>query len=158
MKILRWTGLSLAAVIVVLVLLDTFGGMLFDGPLGPIPGGAFSGPVSPNPPDWSQIGEVIELEIRPENPWSLTVWGVEIDGELYVPHASGPLRRWVPVALADPRVRVRTGGQIYEGRIEKLEPGPLRTRALTAVAQKYGFDTDGEDDGSVWIFHIAPRS
>jgi len=158
MKILRRVGLGLAVVVGVVLLLDTFGGMLFDGPLGPIPGGAFEGKVSPEPhPDWSRIEDVIELEIRPENPWSLSVWGVEVDGDLYVPSASGARRRWTPVALADPRVRVRTGGQIYERRIEKLEPGATRTRVLRALAQKYGFDAE-DDDGSTWIFRLGPRS
>lgn len=160
MRVMRWVGITFAGLVVVgavVLFLDTFGGKLFDGPLGPIPGGAFVGPVNPEPdPDWSQIEDVIELEIRPEEPWSLSIWGVEIDGELYVPSASGARRRWPPVALADPRVRVRTGGQIYERRIEKVEPGPLRTRVIQALAEKYGFDST-QDDGSTWVFHLAPR-
>ncbi len=158
MKILRWAGLALAAVVVVILLLDTFGGKFFDGPLGPIPGGAFVGQVNADTnPDWTGIEDVIELEIRPDEPWSLSVWGAEVDGELYVPSGSGASRRWPPVALADPRARVRTGGQIYERTIAKVEPGPLRTKVLGTLAQKYGFDASEEDDGSVWIFHLAPR-
>lgn len=157
MKVLRWIGLFLGAAIVVVLFLDTFGGSLFDGPLGPIPGGAFQGPVSDAEPDWSNIEDVIELEIRPDDPWSLSVWNVVIDGELYVPSGSGASRRWPPVALADPRIRVRTGGQIYERRIEKLEDGETRARALAAIAEKYDFDFRNED-GSTWVFHIVPRN
>ena len=100
---------------------DTFGGMLFDGPIGPIPGGALSGPGDPNPnPDWTALPEVIELEIRPEKPWSLSVWNAVVDGKLYVPSAFGARRRWPAVALEDPRVRFRAGGKIYERRIVRF--------------------------------------
>jgi hypothetical protein len=37
-RILRWLLSGVATVIVVVFLLDTFGGYIFDGPLGPIPG------------------------------------------------------------------------------------------------------------------------
>lgn len=159
MKALRWIGIALAVVIAVVLFLDAFGGKFLDGPLGPIPGGAFVGPVRSNPnPDWSRIGDTLEIEIRPDEPWSLTVWGVELDGELYVPHASGPIRRWVPVALEDPRIRVRTNGEIYERTLVQLDPDdPRRARILAALVEKYGLG-GGEDDGSTWLFHIAPRS
>lgn len=158
MKVLKWIGLAVAGLLAVVLFLDTFGGKLFDGPLGPIPGGAFVGPVNPAPnPDWTQIPDVIELEIRPSEPWSLSVWGVEHEGELYVPHASGAMRRWVPVALEDPRVRVRTGGQIYERTIVRSEDPAVRQPVLQKLAAKYGFDQSGEDDGTVWLFRLAPR-
>src|SRR5882672_10026527 len=103
MRIVRWVlGVivgAIATVVAVVLLLDTFGGYLFDGPLGPIPGGAFTGPVDSNPrPDWSNLEEVIELEIRPARPWSLSIWNVVVAGELYVPSASGARRRWPAVA------------------------------------------------------------
>ena len=76
MRIVRWVlGVAVGAVVTivaVVLLLDTFGGFLFDGPLGPIPGGAFKGPVNSDlHPDWSDLEPVIELEIRPARPWSL---------------------------------------------------------------------------------------
>jgi hypothetical protein len=160
MRIFRWIVGGIAAVIVLLLLLDTFGGWLFDGPLGPIPGGAFVGPVNPEPqPDWSQVEKVIELEIRPSRPWSLSVWAVDIDGELYVPSRAGARRRWPAAALADPRVRVRTNGQIYERRIERVTDPPQRERVARAIAGRYGFDADAAAaDDTTWYFHLAPRS
>src|SRR5262245_47454027 len=131
MRIVGWLLGAIVAILLVLLFLDTFGGYLFDGPLGPIPGGAFVGPVDPNPnPDWANLDleKVIELEIRPEKPWSLSVWNAVIDGELYVPSAQGARRRWTPVALAEPLVRVRTHGKIYERRIELVKDEALRRR------------------------------
>ena len=88
MKVVRLVGRGLAVVVVAVLLLDTFGGYLMEGPLGPIPGGAFKGDVSTDP-DWSAVEEVIELEIRPEKPWSLSIWCSVVDGELYVPSGHG---------------------------------------------------------------------
>jgi hypothetical protein len=146
--------------IAAVLLLDTFGGWLFDGPLGPIPGGALQGAVDPNPPpDWSNLEKVIELEIRPERPWSLSVWNVVVDGELYVPSASGARRRWTKVAVANPLVRLRTHGRIYELRIEKVEDSALRKRIGEAVAERYGFEPPANaKEDTTWYFHLGPRS
>ena len=160
MRILRWVLGAVVTVIVVWLLLDTFGGFLFDGPLGPIPGGAFTGPVNPDPhSDWTNLDEVIELEIRPAKPWSLSVWNVVIDGELYVPSASGARRRWTAVAVKEPLVRVRAHGQIYERRIERVTDPALSLRIGQALAARYGFDPpqDPEQD-TTWYFHLAPRT
>lgn len=159
MRIVRWVLGAIVALLVVVALLDTFGGYLFDGPLGPIPGGAFVGPVDPDPdPDWSNLEEVIELEIRPEKPWSLSVWNAVIDGELYVPSAQGARRRWTSVALADPRVRVRTNGKIYERRIELVEDDALRRRIGAAIAERYDLGNRDESDlETTWFFRLAPR-
>jgi hypothetical protein len=158
MRIVRWVLGILATLVVVVLLLDTFGGHLFDGPLGPIPGGAFQGSADPGPPDWSNLDGVIELEIRPEKPWSLSVWNAVLDGELYVPSARGASRRWTSVALADPRVRVRANGKIHERRIELVTDPAMRRRIGEAIAERYGLeDSDESDLESTWFFHIAPR-
>ena len=158
-RVLGWLVRGIIGIVLSLLLLDTFGGWLFDGPLGPIPGGRFVGPVNPDPaPDWSNLEKVIELEIRPAKPWSLSIWNAVLDGELYVPSASGARRRWPPVALADPRVRVRTHGQIYERRIEKVTDPALRKRIGAAIAARYGFEPPADPDtDTTWYFHLAAR-
>ncbi len=147
-------GMAVGALALTILFLDTFGGYFLDGPLGPIPGGRMEGTVERNPnPDWSVAGDVIELEIRPEMPWSLSVWNVIDGGELYVPSAMGARRRWVKVALEDPRVRVRVDGKIYERRLVKVEDEALRTRLAKLLSERYG---SGGDE-STWFFHLTPR-
>lgn len=159
MRILRWILSGVVALVLAVALLDAFGGYLFDGPLGPIPGGALVGPVNSNPnPEWSNLEQVIELEIRPEKPWSLSVWNAVIDGELYVPSAMGARRRWTAVALEEPMVRVRTRGQIYERRIEKVEDPALRLRIGRAIAERYGATSpESAETDTTWYFRLAPR-
>ena len=158
-RVFRWLFRGLVGIVLIVLLLDTFGGWLFDGPLGPIPGGRLVGPVNPDPAaDWSNLEKVIELEIRPEKPWSLSIWNAVLDGELYVPSASGARRRWPPVALADPRVRVRTHAQIYERRIEKVTDPALRKRIGAAIATRYGFEPPADPEAdTTWYFHLGPR-
>ena len=159
-RILHLVLVIVVAIVVVVGLLDTLGGYFLDGPLGPIPGGAFEGAGDPNPnPDWSNLPGVIELEICPEKPWSLSVWNAVIDGELYVPSARGEQRRWTKVALADPNVRVRANGKIYERRIELVTDEAQRRRIGEAIVERYGLDK-GDDSAlaTTWFFHVAPRT
>jgi hypothetical protein len=160
MRMLRLVAGAVVAAIAVVVILDTFGGWLFDGPLGPIPGGAFRGSVDPTRnPDWSNLEKVIELEIRPSRPWSLSIWNVVLDGELYVPSAFGAHRRWPAVALTDPLVRVRTHGHIYERRIEKVTDPALRLRIGRAIAERYGSTPpQNPEDDPTWYFQLVPRT
>ena len=159
MKFLRWLCAGVGSLVVVALLLDTFGGYLFDGPVGPIPGGRMEGPVSDDAdPYWSNLELVIELEIRPSKPWSLSVWNAVVDGELYVPSAKGKSRRWTHVALEDPRVRVRTGGKIYERRLERVTDRELLVKVRTELGRRYELDGDAEDtDDGLWVFRVAPR-
>ena len=158
MRVIKWLGAALAAVVLLWVGLDTFGGRPLDGPLGPIPGGAFVGPVSAETaPKWDGLPEVIELEIRPSEPWSLSVWNVVIDGQLYVPSAMGARRRWTAVALDDPRVRIRAGDQIYEQRIVRVTDPAQRQRIGQAVAERYELAPPDPNDDTTWFFRIEPR-
>ncbi len=66
------------------------------GPLGPVPGGRLSGQVVSTPvTDWTFLNDqpTIELETRPDDPYSVTVWCVSLGSRLYV-GAGGPRRRW----------------------------------------------------------------
>jgi hypothetical protein len=158
MRIVRWSLGIVGFVVAAVLLLDTFGGLLFDGPLGPIPGGAFNGAVNPDPhPDWTAVEKVIELEIRPSKPWSLNIWAVAVDGELYALSKLGARRRWPVVALEDPRVRVRTHGQIYERRIVRVTDPVVQARVFRAFAERYGTTPIAPEQDPTWYFHLALR-
>lgn len=160
-KVLKWIGLTVVTLALVVFLLDSFGGYFMDGPLGPIPGGRMSGPVvdPAEPLDWNGIEREIEIEVRPEQPWSLTVWRAVVDGDLYIPSGGGAQRRWTQVAIADPRVRVRSQGRIREGCLVRIEDKDVRRPALEALLETYGLTGSPEgDDGSVWLFRVEPRA
>ena len=70
----------------------------------------------------------------------------------------GAHRRWTAVVLADPLIKVRTHGQIYERRIEKITDDALRLKVGRAVARRYGAKPPkSAAEDTTWYFHIAPR-
>lgn len=83
------------------------------GPFLVFPGGALSGEVVGDPvADWSFLEDrFIELETRPDEPYSVQLNYFVVDGKLYVDPAEG--RRWLEHLRTDPRVRVRAGGRVY---------------------------------------------
>ena len=160
-KVLKWIGLALITIVVGVFLLDSFGGYFMDGPLGPIPGGHMSDPVvdATEPLDWSGLEEEIAIEVRPEQPWSLTVWRAVVDGNLYIPSGNGAERRWTQVAIADPRVRVRSQGRIQEGCLVRIEDPATREKVRAELGKIYPVPLgDGEDDGRLWVFRVDPRA
>lgn len=135
------------------------------GPVGPIPGRALRGPVHSGPlPDWAFVDDVetIQVEVRPEDPYSVNTWVGEVDGRLYVPTSlvRGPDdpndRGWASYALEDPHVRVRIEGTVYELRATRVgEPAEIE-RARRALLEKYDVEPDEHADRA-WIFRLDPR-
>jgi hypothetical protein len=112
------------------------------GPFLIIPGGELEGEVVSEPVvDWSFVDSTfIDLEVRPDAPYSVELNYVVRDGELYVDPAEG--RRWLDYIRDDPRVRARFEGKIYELKAVLVgKPGELE-----------GFDTDR------FIYRLDPRS
>ncbi len=100
------------------------------GPFLVFPGGELKGEVVNEPvTDWSFVTDrFMDLETRPERPYSVEINYVVKDDRLYIDPAEG--RRWLEHIRADPRVRVRFSGNIYRlrailvGRPEELEGFP----------------------------------
>lgn len=102
------------------------------GPLLMIPGGALSGEVIEAPvDDWSFADDTfIDVELRPEDPYSVELNYIVRDGQLYLDPAEG--RRWFEYLKDDPRLRVRFGSRIY----------PVTAVLVGQPGELDGFDTD----------------
>ena len=83
------------------------------GPFLIFPGAELSGEVVGQPvADWSFVTDrFVDLETRPDDPYSVELNYVVRDGTLYVDPAEG--RNWLEHIREDPRVRVRFDGRIY---------------------------------------------
>jgi hypothetical protein len=160
-RLARWTlvlaALALAAT-VALRAVARFSG----GPLGVVPGGRLAGPLAADQnPDWSFTEQLqtIAVEVDPEHPLSVTTWVFTLGGALYVAaDFFNPLKRWPHRALADPRVRLRIDGRIYERRAVRVEDPVLIGRLRRAIADKYDIADDGiASKVDVWFFRMDPR-
>ncbi|MFT5042305.1 MAG: hypothetical protein ACI8TX_003290 [Hyphomicrobiaceae bacterium] len=60
--------------------------------------------------------------------------------------------------MEDPRVRLRTGGKIYERKLERVTDKDLIVKIRTRLAERYNLERNSTDtDTDLWLFHVAPR-
>ena len=132
--------------------------LLACGPLVTIPGGTLSGEIAPVPDDWSfsDAVETVQLETRPEDPYSVNVWGVAVGRDFYVA-AGESSNAWARHIANDDRVRLRIEGKIYELRAERDDTPETRARFLTAAKAKYDFEPDPEETSDAVLFQLVSR-
>ncbi len=116
-------------------------------PLSMLPGGALSGEVQPPPDEWSVAAdaEVIQLETRLADPYSINIWGAGLGPDLYVATEGGGTT-WTEFIARDPRVRVRIGEVIYELTAVQTDDATEKSQVAAAYVDKYGLDP-----GDNWV-------
>ncbi len=163
MRILRWLGIALVALVAVFVAVLVGTGVVArfsDGPIGPFPGGPLrTGSLVSEPDvDWSFVdwesrpGRIIELQLV-EPPKSRTTGILVYEGQLYVSadlgflwrRVPGPVRgvlfviflfkRWHEEALRDGRVVLRIDGERYERQAVRVTD-PELFAALSSLVQE----------------------
>ena len=129
------------------------------GPLGPIPGGALSGVEVACPTAFPADVRQIQIEVRPEDPHSVTTWNVVLEGTLFVPaDFLNPVKRWPSYVEADERVRVRVGALVYTCRAIRVVDAERIDLLRAAAARKYDLDPDGAAASTeVWWYRIERR-
>ena len=131
------------------------------GPLVMVPGGQLSGSVKPMPADWSFTDsvETVQLETRPEDPYSVNVWCVATREGLYVASGRGESAAWAKHISTDPRVRLRVGADLYELNAVRTADEAELDEFLDAAKKKYAdFDPDPQQRSEAILFRLEPRS
>ena len=136
-------------------------------PIGPCPGGRLEGEIgAPGSAIEARVLalETAQLETRPNAPHSVHTWFVAIGDRLYVPTSMirGPRdpreRGWVGHVPADPTVRIRLGGRVYERVARRVEDPGEYAQARDALEEKYALDPAARDPKrEVWIFRLDER-
>ena len=151
--------------------------LLMTGCSGPklllVPGGALEGTVASGAVEEWGSGDSwgrVQLETRPDAPYSVHVFGVGSCEAFYVASqgwrasvGGGPGNaRWVPYIEADPRVRLRVGSWVYERKAVRVTDEAELAHVQAAFQTKYGDDAEnwgfwlGEDDPP-WVYRLDPR-
>jgi len=136
------------------------------GPMGPIPGPELAGSVVEEPvADWTFVDAVkeIQIETRPEDPYSVTTWVTRVEDGIYV--FCDDESPWFQYLTDDPRVRIRIEGRIYELSATRVADLERKRLFLTAMKSKYqhdfGFDPEffqhAWDTGEVVLLRMEPR-
>lgn len=112
------------------------------------PAGSWGDPVM------AAVGEQREVQVETRTwlglPHSVTtlLWR---DGEaLYVPCARCPTKRWPRNVAADPQVRIKIGGRLYDVRLQKIGDDTERRQVLRVFG---GADAPAD----VWAYRLLPR-
>lgn len=129
-----------------------------NGPFGLLPGGRLDGETRAVPAKWDHIGESgqMQLESRPGDPYSVNVNFTVMDGELYV-NAGDTQTEWVKHIEADPNVRLRIDGVVYELRAERVTDSAEIARFGKAWTRQSMFLRDPTQFEEVWIYRMVPR-
>jgi hypothetical protein len=128
------------------------------GPFMLIPGGELSGGVTMVPSDWSFTDDIhtVQLESRPSDPYSVNIWATGVGENLYL-HAGTNRANWVEHIDADPRVRIRIEGKIYELRATRVED-PLEFKKFAdAYDEKYRRRPRNENVREAYLMRLEPR-
>ena len=77
--------------------------------MGPLPGGELSGTVQAIPRDWSAARDmpIVQVETRPDSPYSINIWGVASGNNFYIGSGGGDESAWVGHLTEDSNIRLR---------------------------------------------------
>ena len=134
-------------------------------PIGPFAGGRLGGDIhSGAVTDWGFVdrAETCQLETNPSAPHSVNTWIGIVDGRAYIPTSLilGPdnptERTWVANVVANPAIRVRIEGVVFDLLAVKVEDPSERETVRTALMTKYDAKPDPHSDNA-WIFRLEGR-
>jgi hypothetical protein len=112
-------------------------------------GKALSGTVKDAPPSWSAFEDVdvVQLETRPSDPYSVNIWMVAIGKDIFIA-TGGDDTNWSAHIAENPDVRLRIKGDIFELEADKVTDDREHRAVAAAYVKKYDLD---EDDN--WVLH-----
>ncbi|MBW2271498.1 MAG: nitroreductase family deazaflavin-dependent oxidoreductase [Deltaproteobacteria bacterium] len=129
-----------------------------NGPFGLLPGGALEGEARPLPPEWSFAGDygTAQLQTKPEEPYSVNRAYTIVGGVLYV-NAGGTETQWVQNIAANPLVRLRLDGGLYDLRAERVTDSDEVAAFSGAWTGQSMFRRDPLTYDEVWIYRLVSR-
>ncbi len=129
-----------------------------NGPLMLLPGGELEGDVRPAPSDWAFAGNygIVQLETRPEEPYSVNIAFTIVEGRLYV-NAGDTETQWVKNMTANPLVRLRLDGVLYDLRAERVTDAEEIAAFGSAWTSQSTFRRDPTQLDEVWIYRLVSR-
>ena len=125
-------------------------------PRSMMPGGQLSGEVFAVPLTWVDVPEIIQVETRPSDPYSINIWGVAIGQHLYIA-TSDSGTTWSDFLNTDSDLRARVGFSLYELSAASITDPAERSRVAAAYVSKYELDKDDNWVDTGLIFRLDRR-
>ena len=129
-----------------------------NGPLVMIPGGELGGAVKPVPADWEPLVPfgTVQLETNPGDPYSVNIACVLVDGVPQV-NAGDTEAQWVQNMNADPRVRLRVRGDVYELVASRITDADGIAKFGAEWLKLGAWARDPSKLDEVWIYRLDAR-
>ena len=129
-----------------------------DGPPHFMSGGELSGVVADVPDIWQldEISDLAQLETRPEDPYSINLTYVQMDGRFYI-YAGDTRTNWVKHIEQNPLVRIRVGDTIYPARAVRVNSDDEIDKFAAIWVSRSGFSRDPNDFEEVWLYRLVAR-
>lgn len=121
-------------------------------------GGALDGEVTDPPSTWAfeQESGLAQLETRPQEPYSINLAYVQLNGQLYV-YAGDTRTTWVTHIEQDPRIRIRVDEKIYPLHAVRVGEGEELDEFAAAWAGRSIFQRDPKQFEEVWLYRLEVR-
>lgn len=122
-------------------------------------GGELAGTEQPVPSSWKFAEDVdtVQIETRPDDPYSVNVWGVGVDRSFYVAASDAADAAWARAIEAEPRVRLRIGDDIYRLFATRTDDPAELADVIDAYVDKYGGERDRSFIQHAWVYRLGSR-
>jgi hypothetical protein len=118
-----------------------------------LPGAELPGQTQTPPLNWTDVPDVIQVETRPSDPYSINIWGVGIGRDLYIA-TSADGTAWSEFIGIDSSVRARIGPLLYQLEATSVLDPNERADVATAYVSKYDLDSDDNWVATGLIFRL----
>ena len=121
-------------------------------------GGELSGAVSDVPAVWQLDEEsgLAQLETRPEDPYSINLTYVQMDGRFYI-YAGDTKTNWVKHIEQNPLVRIRVDDTIYPARAVRVTSVNEIAEFAAMRVNRSAFQRDPNGLEEVWLYRLEAR-
>ncbi len=124
----------------------------------PTSGGKLKGTLSAAPVDWTQIAavDIVQLETRPTDPYSVNLWVIGAGSNLYV-FAGANRANWIEHLEANPAARLRIGEAIFDLIAERVTDATEFKQFADAWEAKYGNRPRNENVTEAYLMRLYPN-
>ena len=123
-------------------------------PFVTIPGGQLKGKAVSAPSSWDSVSEVVQLEVRPSDPYSLNIWAVTDNGNLYVATTDS---KWVGFIADNDEVRVKIEMKLHELHAVHVDDTEELARIAAAYTKKYEVDPSDNWVEGANVYRLVTR-
>lgn len=128
------------------------------GDFSPLSSGELTGSVMPAPADWGIVAsdDIVQLETRAPEPYTVNLWVIGQGSELYV-FAGDNKAAWIEHMTANPDVRLKMSDVIYELTSERVTDAAEFETFAQAWAAKYGNRPQNENVDETYLMRLVAR-